>query len=564
MGLEKALGGQVSGVAAAGCPEHLSGRPGEMTATAATAEFLATLGHELRTPLGGMLGMIDLLQATPLDDQQRRWLGVLHGAAQGLLTWSDHQLAALSREEQRSEQRPLSPPVCVTLDIHDIICQTTELFTGQAQARGLALRWRIAADVPRHVAGNGLDVAGLEMGIRQVLTNLLGNALKFTTHGQVEVSVTRVTSAEMAHGLCVQVADSGIGIGIAPEQVSRIFEPHVQADASIRARFGGTGLGLGIVRDQVQRMGGTIRLESTPGEGSVFTFCLPLPAARAGQVATEIPDAPGPDIETVMPSGALLAGVRVLLVEDDAVNQEYLTGMLTGLGCLVQCVDNGQAAVEASGQEDFAIILMDCGLPLMDGWAAVREIRRREQEAAEGAWQQQRQRILALTAYTRPGEHERCLAAGMDGVLCKPVTLAVLRQQLAFWLDQPAVQPEAACPVFDAAPLEALRSLQQEAWPRLAARMRSLFLQKTAELVAELAEALRVADCEKVRQKAHQLTSSAAQLGALRLSALAAKLEVGYGWDHSWQPSVRAVELETEYRKASEAFLGYMKEFGHD
>lgn len=537
-----------------------------MAATAAMAEFLATLGHELRTPLGGMLGMIDLLQATSLDDQQRRWLEILRGAAQGLLAWSDHQLAALSREEQRPqrpEQRPLSP-ACATLDIHDIVCQTTELFAGQAQARGLALRWQIAADVPRHVAGNGLDVAGLEMGIRQVLTNLLGNALKFTTHGQVEVSVTRVTSAEMAHGLCVQVADSGIGI--APEQVSRIFEPHVQADASIRARFGGTGLGLGIVRDQVQRMGGAIRLVSTPGEGSVFTFCLPLPAARAGQAAAEIPDASGPDVETAVSSGALLAGVRVLLVEDDAVNREYLTGMLTGLGCLVQCVDNGQAAVEASGQEDFAIILMDCGLPLMDGWAAVREIRRREQEAAESAWQQRRQRrrILALTAYARPGEHERCLAAGMDGVLCKPVTLAVLRQQLAFWLDQPAAQPEAACPVFDAAPLEALRSLQQEAWPRLAARMRSLFLQKTAELVAELGEALRAADREKVRQKAHQLTSSAAQLGALRLSALAAKLEVGYGWDHSRQPSVRAVELETEYRKASEAFLGYMKEFGHD
>jgi CheY-like chemotaxis protein len=264
-------------------------------------------------------------------------------------------------------------------------------------------------------------VRGDAMRLRQVLNNLLGNAVKFTEKGSVTLRLDPGGGADGGASIRFSVVDSGIGIP--PEAQARIFEPFAQADNSHSRRFGGTGLGLSISRDLVAPLGGTLSLESECGKGSTFAFAIPLPAVAAP--ARE--PARSSNGQTPRPR---VAGT-VLVVEDNDVNREIVTAMLESLGLRFVAVDNGSAAVARAAVEPFDAVLMDCEMPDMDGFEATRRIRSQERDG-------DRVPIVALTAHAMQGDRERCLGAGMDDHLSKPFTRAELQATLDRWVEKHA------------------------------------------------------------------------------------------------------------------------------
>ena len=261
---------------------------------------------------------------------------------------------------------------------------------------------------------------GDPLRLRQVLVNLLSNAVKFTDHGEV------VLQASCSNGddpkLLLTVRDTGIGIP--SEQHASIFGAFTQIDSSSTRRHGGAGLGLAIVRDIVGLMGGTVAVESLPGQGSIFSVELPLEAAE--------PEGQAPDLPSERPAAA----IRVLVAEDDAVNQLVVAGMLERMGCAVETVGDGAAALQACSQGAHDIVFMDCHMPVMDGWEAARQIRAAERETGR-----RRIAIVALTADALPSERERCFAAGMDDFLTKPVSSAQLADAIADWTGRVTSNP---------------------------------------------------------------------------------------------------------------------------
>ncbi len=382
-------------------------------ASRAKSAFLATMSHEIRTPLNGVIGLTSLLQATPLSPQQSEYVSALHASGEGLLGLISDIL-----DFSKIEAGQLSLEVR-TFDPRRLVGEVVGLFTAQARAKGLGLNAQVDPLVPALLAGD----AGR---LRQVLLNLVGNALKFTAQGEVEIAMSLVE--ESAEGALVRVAVRDTGIGIAPEAQAAMFEPFTQADASTTRRYGGTGLGLAIARRLVEAMGGQIGVESAPGQGS--TFWLTLRLARNG--AAE-------DVNPAAPPARAMPGRRgrVLVAEDNAINRLVVVGLLQSLGCEVETVEDGRQAAEAVGRGHYDLVLMDLHMPELDGFAATAAIRRREGADGQG----RHTPIVALTADALAGDAEKSRAAGMDDHLAKPLTRERLAAVLERWVT-PRAEPE--------------------------------------------------------------------------------------------------------------------------
>lgn len=371
-------------------------------ASAAKSGFLSTMSHEIRTPLNGIIGLNSLLLELPLPERAREYAELARQSGESLLALMNDFLD-FSKIEAGQLDLVAHPfePASMLRDLVAIV---------GANAERKRLRVRLEHSLPDNLEGDSGR-------LRQVLLNLLGNAIKFTEQGEVRLRALTLASTDVQHRVRFEVTDTGIGID--PDKGAQLFQPFVQADASISRRYGGTGLGLAICQSLVNSMGGEIGYTSRPGQGSEFWVELPLGVADSAEAT------PWDDAEKTVS----LPAARMLVVEDNSVNQLVTSRMLANVGMQVDVVADGVLAVEALRDRDYDLVLMDCHMPFMDGFAAAEVIRLEEQRRGKPPVP-----IIAITASAMSGDRERCLAAGMDDYLAKPVRRGELEKMLHKWL----------------------------------------------------------------------------------------------------------------------------------
>jgi PAS domain S-box-containing protein len=495
--------------------------------------FLANISHELRTPMNAILGMVDLAIPRQVDPAAKDLLETARESADLLLALLSDLLDSAKIESRRLELE-LAP-----FSLHHVLRQVAQVLTVRASEKGIIFSCPIPPDLPDYLLGD-------PMRLRQVLLNLAGNAVKFSDRGQVTVRIAVESRSADAVSLNFAVQDTGIGIP--RSQWQRIFDPFAQADASTTRRFGGTGLGLSISSSLVRLMGGHIAIESEPGRGTTFSFTIRLPLASE---VLPVPES-AHSIATVAASS-----LRVLLVEDNPANQKLATYILQQRGHTVAVAADGQQGFQMSRETPYDVILMDVQMPGMDGLEATKAIR---------AWEngQKHVPIIAMTAHAMKSDRQRCLAAGMDAYLSKPVNaqkLIVLVESLALGVPAPAkvapatVQPDATSQgdstvVFDPK-LALARCFDSREMVRETA---TCFLNEVDDLCRDMRAALKKGDLVEVGQLGHRLKSTAVYLGAR--PARDAALPVERFVLHHAEPAeaeraVNALEQECQALKAA-------------
>jgi len=556
-------------------------------ANEAKSRFLANMSHELRTPMNAILGMVDVALPDAVDPRVLDCLETVKQSASVLLALVNDLLDSAKIESGKLELEATPFSLRQTLE------QLTRTLAVQAREKGLAFHCQIADDAPDGVIGD-------RTRLQQVLYNLAGNALKFTERGEVEIAL-RVVNGESGMGdgeledadravdgetdssdpqapipdpssVTLEFAVRDTGIGIPAAGLERIFEPFTQADASTTRRFGGTGLGLSISKRLVELMGGRIVAQSKLGAGSTFRFRVCLPLA---------PELVSPDASAARAAPAALAPLRILLAEDNPANQKLASYILRDRGHAIDIAGDGQEAVEMSARNPYDVILMDVQMPEMDGLEATALIRRRE--AAGTCWPAGRVPIIAMTAHAMKGDRDRCLAAGMDGYLAKPLNAQELSGLLegivqtradaerrgvaagefasATGPAAPASVPPAAPPVFD--PGEALAHCFHI--DDMVHEMIQCFFDETRRLLPKMRAALALGDLTEIGRLGHRLKGTVVYLGAGRAKEAAQHVECfshgGRGTVTEAAAAVAALEREcaaleaalAEYRRAAPA-----------
>jgi diguanylate cyclase (GGDEF)-like protein len=469
------------------------------------AVFAATMSHELRTPLNGVVGTLDMLRATALPAVARNYVMLAWDSSQYLLDLINNILDFSSLEAGKL------PLVESDFELARLCEQTIDLVIPQSASKGLEIGYLIDPGVPAYLRGD-------PRRLRQVLLNLVGNAVKFTERGEVAIRVSAVGPFGASGTLRFEVIDSGIGV--AEHAIASIFDSFTQVDPSSTRGHDGSGLGLAICKQLCALMGGEIGVESAPGIGSTFWFVVPLKLG-ASPALVAVPAVQTPIARRRFP--------EILIVEDNRTSQTIAAGMLQMLDCIPEVVANGRVAVQAFKRKSWDLILMDCNMPEMDGYEATAVIRGLEADSGR------RVPIVAMTANTQAIDIEKCLSAGMDDHLPKPLTLDNLTSRLQRWLvDVEIVAPATATPVGIAAsvtrqgdePIDrAVLVRLREALGGAIGQAIRLFLEDMPTYLEQLEAAVVVEESDAVRRAAHAIKGAAWNFGALELAAQAKNIE---------------------------------------
>ena len=469
-------------------------------ATTAKSNFLATMSHEIRTPMNGIIGMAELLSGTPLGSEQQRYLSNISVSAENLLEIINDILDFSKIEAGRMELDPHP------FTIREILDNGLLPLKMKATSGGVAFRIDVAPNCPAALFGDGSK-------LRQILVNLVGNAVKFTLQGTITVSCSVLDASTERVQLQIRVSDTGIGMS--EDVCQRIFQPFTQADSSTSRSFGGTGLGLTITQKFIDLMGGNITVESAPGIGSTFTLQLPFaPAAATPDAEKSVHQQPAPPATPCM----------ILLAEDVPINQELARIMLEKSGHSVTIAANGAEAVRLFQARQFDLIFMDMQMPEMDGLQATRAIRALE---AEGGGHIP---IIAMTANALESDREKCRKAGMDDFLPKPLRRDILQKTMARFAGKtgvpcsapPPVSPETPeLPPFDREDLLERLGGNDALLPKFV----GMFVASIAEPLQRLKAAVACGNQDDIHRMAHTIKGSAANIGAPRIMNAAALLD---------------------------------------
>jgi TMAO reductase system sensor TorS len=523
------------------------------SANLAKSQFLASMSHEIRTPMNGVLGMADILMGSQLTGKQREYVKTITSSGKALLDIINEILDLSKIEAGRLELEP------VDFDPKNLVEDAVQLLMEPARRKGVALSHEISNGIPSTVRGDSLR-------LRQILVNLIGNAIKFTEKGNVSVRVS--TSRSRRNLVTFGFAVNDTGIGISPENQRRIFDSFSQAEGGTARKYGGTGLGLAICKRLVEKMGGEIGVESTLGKGSKFWFSVTLEKSAENIDPVDISLSDNQGSNNV--AREKFHG-HVLLAEDNEFNQKVALAILESFGCRVDVVENGVKAFEAYSHAAYDMIFMDCQMPEMDGYEATQAIRETEKKQNASANSNIRIPIIALTANAMQDAREKSISSGMDDYLSKPFTRDQLGDVLSRWLPEtsekqriPASHTAGAgktasddsmpCPI-DTEILENIRVLEQQGAVNLLESLIETYLKTSPDYIKALRTAVQQRDALALHRTAHCFKSASANMGAVAMASLCQDLEE-MGAQETIDGADRLLsKIESEYEEVQGALI---------